>query len=108
MNNPLTFEWDAPIDPVERKACLTKLAGEVIRRRLQTPMIWMLEIHKPLLSIGGQLAIAFWPFLSSFLTGGVEELRKWSSIMREPGACDELIEMIEHTKEEPNSGACER
>jgi hypothetical protein len=89
------FDWDAPVPEEERERLLGKMAAEVARRGLETPAIWMLEIHRPVMPVVGQLSIAFSPFLGAFMTGGILELQRYTKLMRRRENIDRLVAMIE-------------
>ena len=61
ISQPLTID-EIPED--EQEALLTKVATEIVRRRLTVPAILFLETCKPLNFIGSQMLIALKPFCS--------------------------------------------
>jgi acyl-CoA reductase-like NAD-dependent aldehyde dehydrogenase len=91
-----SFDWNAPVSPEEREQILRKIAAQVTKRGLQTPALWMLEIHKPLMPLGSQFAVAFSPLLGALMAGGARDLQKITKLMQEPGNVDRLIELIEN------------
>ena len=52
---------------IDDKVFLTKMAEEVIARRLTTPSIFFLEMMKPLNFVGSQAMIFFGPIISAFV-----------------------------------------
>ena len=94
------FDWDLPVSPEDRKEILTNLATQITRRGLQVPAIWMIEMHRPLMPLMGQIAIALGPALATLFAGGAADLQMYSKLMREPGAAEDLIRMIEIKTEE--------
>ncbi|MDR3708236.1 MAG: hypothetical protein P4L33_08040 [Capsulimonadaceae bacterium] len=105
IKDVLAFDWDAPLAPADRAKMLEELASKVVARGLQTPVIWMLEIHGPLMPLVGQATIAFSPAFATLFAGGAAELQKYTRLMREPGSTDELVRLIERKTEEGQLGA---
>ena len=52
---------------IDDKVFLTRMAEEVIARRLTTPSIFFLEMMKPLNFVGSQAMIFFGPIFSAFI-----------------------------------------
>ena len=52
---------------IDDKVFLTRMAEEVIARRLTTPSIFFLEMMKPLNFVGSQAMIFFGPIISAFV-----------------------------------------
>jgi hypothetical protein len=96
----VAFDWDQPVTPQDRDAILENLASQIVRRGLQVPSLWMLEIHRPLMPLCGQIAIGLGPVLGTFFADGAYDLRKYTKLMREPGTVEELIRTIERKSEE--------
>ena len=99
------FDWDEPVSRDERSAIMEGLSRQVVGRGLQVPAIWTLEMHRPLMPLLGQCAIALSPLLGTLLAGGACDLQKYTKLMREPGATEELIRMIEAKSEEQQLAA---
>lgn len=104
----INFDWDASVPREHRDELIEKLADNIVKRGLQTPALWMLEIHKPLMPLGGQLAIAFSPMLGPLFAGGAQDLQTITKLMREPGATDQLISLIQQKSEESEFAARQR
>ena len=52
---------------IDDKIFLTKMAEEVVARRLTTPSIFFLEMMKPLNFVSSQAMIFFGPIISAFV-----------------------------------------
>jgi hypothetical protein len=89
------FDWDRPLDRAERDTILTKIAESVVKRGMQTPAVWFLEVHKPLAPLGSQLAVALSPFIAVWLADGAFDLQKCFQILRDTKNIDLLVKMIE-------------
>src|SRR5690348_4177614 len=99
MAYPFAFDWDTPISDDERDRLLAKMATKVVSGGLATPAMWMLEIHRPLMPIAGQIGIVFSPFLGTLFAGGAFDLQKYVKIMQRRDNVDRLIAMIEEKAE---------
>ena len=55
--------WKEPLTEEERETLLDKAAHEIKKRKMETPAILALEMHKPLAFLGSQAVVAFSPFL---------------------------------------------
>jgi hypothetical protein len=96
MSGFLQFDWDAPVSDEQRDALLEKIAHEVRLRGLETPVVWFLEIHKPLAPLGGQLAVALSPYIATLLSGGAFDLQRARKVLQDVANIDRLIERIEN------------
>ena len=85
--------WETELTDEERDKLIVKIADQVIKRRMETPAIMVLEMHKPLANLTGQAAIAFSPFLIPFL--GYEHVNDYSRLFASSDNWDRLIEAIE-------------
>ena len=99
------FDWDLAVPAADRDAILENLAVRIVALGLQVPAIWMLEMHRPLMPLCGQVAIALGPALGTFFAGGAADMQKYTKLMREPGATEELIRRIELKTEEQQLAA---
>jgi hypothetical protein len=93
--NPLTFDWDATVEPAERDRLLNNIADTVVIRGLQAPVSWLLEIHRPLMSVASQFGITLSPFLASLFPGGPVEMQKYTKLLQDRQNLDLLISLIE-------------
>jgi hypothetical protein len=100
--NPFAFDWDAPVDDVERDRLLNSAAEHIARRGLSVPAQWLLEVHRPLANIAGQFAITLSPVLACVFTGGAADMQKYTMLLRDRANIDRLIALIdEKTAEAP-------
>jgi hypothetical protein len=107
MNIPsttsVTFDWDTPLGSDERLALFSHIAGNVVARGMETPVIWFLEIHRPLAPIGAQLGVALSPFIAVWLKDGAFDLQKYVQILRDPANIAQLIQLIEERSRSLNT-----
>lgn len=101
----VAFDWNKPLAQPERDELVEKLAEHIVGRGLQAPAVWMLEIHRPLLPVVGQIGIVFWPIAATLLAGGASDWQKFTQLMREPTAIGELVRRIERKTEEQQLAA---
>lgn len=85
--------WERELTPEEEEKLIEEAAKVILSRRLETPAIMAIEVHKPLASIGGQTMVALAPFIAPFI--GFDRLNQWSQFMVKPGAIDRLIQRLE-------------
>ena len=89
--------WDAPLTGEEREALLARVAGEVVRRGLEVPVLLLLEIHRPAGFLLSQGLIVFGPLLGGLV--GAEWASLAARFLQEPGTIDTLIRRIEEEAE---------
>ena len=87
---PLTID-DIPED--QQEALLTRIATEIVRRRLTVPAILFLETCKPINFIGSQILIALNPFVSSIFN--TAECQKFALIIEKDANVELLTQLIE-------------
>ncbi len=87
---PLTLD-EIPED--EQEALLTKVATEIVRRRLTVPAILFLETCKPINFIGSQMLIALNPFVTSIFN--TAEYQKFALIIEKDANVELLTQLIE-------------
>src|SRR5215813_7998348 len=86
-------EWDTPLTPEERDAIIHRIADGIVRRRMETPAILFLEIHRPLSFIASQSLIATSPFVAPFI--GIENVQIASQLLADRENVERLISRIE-------------
>ena len=90
ISQPLTLD-EIPED--EQEALLTKVATEIVRRRLTVPAILFLETCKPINFIGSQMLIALNPFVASIFN--TAEYQKFALIIEKDANVELLTQLIE-------------
>ncbi len=62
----------------KQRALIDKLCGEIVRRRLSTPALFMLEMSRPLNYVSAQFLHFIQPFVATITdTGGYEQLTEF-------------------------------
>jgi acyl-CoA reductase-like NAD-dependent aldehyde dehydrogenase len=84
--------WEQEPSEAEVEELIEKAAKEIRRRRMETPAILAIEMHKPLANIGAHAAIAFAPFLAPFF--GADKVGAYSAIFRERKNLDRLLDKL--------------
>ena len=82
--------------PEEENALLDKAAASILKRRMETPAIMALEMHKPLANVGASAAIVFAPFLVPVM--GFERLNDFTRVLRKRENIELLIQKLENSK----------
>jgi acyl-CoA reductase-like NAD-dependent aldehyde dehydrogenase len=85
--------WDEDLTPEETEALLDRAAAHIRKRRLETPAILALEMHKPLSGIASHAAIALAPFAAPFL--GFDAVRDISRLLRDRANVERLVQRLE-------------
>lgn len=85
LHTPLTSEQiDASVDSIAKK---------VIARRLETPAVLFLEMHKPLAHLAGQGAFVALPLVGPLV--GPQKMADFGKLISERANIELLIERIE-------------
>lgn len=97
------FAWHEPLPQTERDALLARVAAAVAGRGLETPVLLLLEIHRPAGFLLSQGLIVLGPMLAGLV--GLDRVQTLSRFLREPGAVDDLIEAIHEATEQQRASA---
>jgi hypothetical protein len=87
---PLTLD-EISLD--EQETLLTKVARQIVKRRLTVPVILFLEICKPLNFLGSQILITLNPFVQSIFN--TAEYQKFALIIEKDANVELLTQLIE-------------
>ena len=86
-------EWDTPLSPEERDAIINRIARGIVLRRMETPAILFLEVHRPLSFIASQSLVATSPLIAPFI--GIENIQIASQLLADRNNVELLIDRIE-------------
>lgn len=75
---------------------ISKIAGEIKKRKLEVPSVFFLEMHKPVSGIASQSMIVFSPFLAPFL--GMKNVHDYSRLASSRASIEKLILALEDKK----------
>ncbi|MCE5315373.1 MAG: hypothetical protein ABFD49_06400 [Armatimonadota bacterium] len=88
----------SPLGEEERASLINSIAGKIVARRLETPVVLFLEMHKPLSFIASQTALVTMPFFAPFI--GAQGMADFSKLLRDRENIDRLITRIEELANE--------
>jgi len=83
----------AALTSERRDQLLDDLARKVVRRRLQTPAIFFLEMNKPLTSLASTAITFSQPTLGAFF--GFQRMAEWAALLNDRENVERLIQRIE-------------
>lgn len=89
---------DEELSPEERDKLIDELARKVVDRRLETPAILFLEMHKPVTFLASQTMLVASPFLVPLF--GLEGVQKYSRLFSTRENVELLIQRIENLADE--------
>jgi hypothetical protein len=95
------FDLGEPLSEAESQKVADDVAQAVVKRRLETPAILFLEMHKPINYLASQGLIVAMPFLAPIL--GAERMARFSRFLQDRANVERLIERIEELSEERDS-----
>jgi len=96
-------DWGDPLPEEERDALVERIARAVVRRRMETPAILFLEMHRPVSFIAGQSLVVLSPFVGPFV--GIENVQIISRLLESRDNIDCLIRRIEELSVERTDAA---
>lgn len=85
--------WAEELTEEQTEALLQKAADEVRRRKLETPTILFLEMHRPVSSLLVQSSLPFAPFVIPIL--GFDAVNDYSRLLAKRENVERLIRLIE-------------
>lgn len=87
----IDFEQELPPEEVDK--VIDEIARDVVRRRLETPVILFLETHKPLSFVASQALVVGSPVLGALF--GIDRVARYSGLLRSRENVERLIRRIE-------------
>lgn len=85
--------WNEELSAEKQDEMIEKLAREIVNRRMQSPAILALELHKPIAGFLSQTSLVLSPFMIPFL--GFNGVNQYSQLFSKRANWDRLIEKIE-------------
>ena len=89
--------WSKELTEEERNELVRKAAHEIKKRKMETPAVLMLEMHKPLSYLASQAAIVFSPFLVPLV--GFDNVNDYSRLLSNRDNIERLLEELERQTE---------
>jgi hypothetical protein len=90
---PTQDRWETPLTIEERDALITKWVDSLKKRGLITPVLFALEMHRPLGFLASQGMIVGAPFIAPFI--GIERWQDTSRLLGDREAIKILIQRLE-------------
>jgi len=87
------FDWDAELSDEERDRLIESLVEKVRRYKMESAVIFFLEMHKPLTYVASQSMLLGSGFLSPLF--GPENVQKYSKLFETRENVERLIRRIE-------------
>ena len=84
---------DPTLTDAERDEWLERIADHIVKRRLETPAILALEMHRPLQFLASQAMIVSTPFIGAFV--GPTNVLKFAKLMEDRRNLDRLLDRID-------------
>lgn len=92
--------FEVTLTDEERDAWIERAAREVVKRKLEVPAVFMLEMHRPLSFLGSQALIVGTPLIGALV--GADNVLKLSKLMEDPRNVERLANRIEEMAAEQN------
>jgi hypothetical protein len=89
--------WQDELNDEQTESLIEKAANEIRRRKMETPAIMMLEMHKPLGWVASQATLAFSPFLVPFT--GFDFMNDYSRLFAKRENIEKLLQKLEAPRE---------
>lgn len=97
MRDSIYIDGQMP-SPERQKELLTKIAGQIVKRKLTTPAIMFIESIKPLSFVGSQALIFMQPIVQAFLNR--KEYDEFAVLMEDRDNVELLLQEIERQEAE--------
>jgi hypothetical protein len=97
---------DATPTEQERDLWLDRCAREIVRRGMETPATFLLELHRPLAFLGGQALIVLSPFVGALV--GLDNAMKLARLVEDRANVDRLLDRVAELAAERTAGSTSR
>jgi hypothetical protein len=91
--------WKEPLSPEKEQELITKVADQIVRRKMAGPAMLFLGMHKPFGNVGANAMVVLTPFLAPFM--GLSGVDDYSQLMSKPQNWDRVMDLIENSRENP-------
>lgn len=89
--------WTEKLTPEEEEYLIAQLTYEVKRRKLETPVVFAIEMHKPLAGMAETLGIVLTPFLAPFM--GLSNVQGYGRLFSNRPSIDKLLLSLEDPRD---------
>jgi len=89
--------WEDELTEEEENTLLDGLEKEIRKRKLEVPAIMFFEMHKPLATLAGNLALATSPFLVPII--GYKNVNDYSRLLSKKDNVEKLILRLETNRD---------
>ncbi|MFM9874259.1 MAG: hypothetical protein ACKVQS_12435 [Fimbriimonadaceae bacterium] len=89
--------WTEKLTPEEEEFLIRSLVYEVKRRGLETPMVFAIEMHKPLAGLAETSAIVLTPFLAPFI--GITNVQGYGRLFSSRQSIEKILLALEDPTE---------
>jgi|GEM_PF-3453878 len=89
--------WTEKLTPEEEDYLIGSLVYEVKRRGLETPVVFAIEMHKPLAGLAETSAIVLTPFLAPFM--GLSNVQGYGRLFSNRNSIDKILLALEDPTE---------
>ncbi|MCX8053362.1 MAG: hypothetical protein N3B12_06105 [Armatimonadetes bacterium] len=94
----LGIQLDDPLTEERKNELVDSIAKRIVSRRLETPAVFLLEMHRPLSFIASQAALVAMPFLAPLV--GAQRVADFSRLLADHRSVELLIRRIEEMSAE--------
>lgn len=91
------------MDTGTEKDLIERAARWIVDRRLETPVAFLLEMHKPVAPLGSMMLLGAMPFLAPFV--GFGAIERFALFAEDRGNIERLIRRIEELSRESDESS---
>lgn len=88
--------WSEDLSPEKEAELLHRAARDIKRRKMETPAIMALEMHKPIANTLASGAVVFAPFLVPFF--GFDKVNEYSQLFSKRENVEKLLTLLESSE----------
>lgn len=89
--------WSEELAPEKETELLRRAARDIKRRKMETPAIMALEMHKPIANTLASGAVVFAPFLVPFF--GFDKVNEYSQLFSKRENVERLLTLLESSED---------
>lgn len=84
--------YNEELDPATEERMLDELEAKIRKHGMETPVMMMLEMHKPLAGVLSQASIVFAPYIIPFF--GFDNLNNYGRLLGKTSNIDNLVNRL--------------